>query len=408
MLVVARVEADAGLQPGRRAEVAGHDHDRVAEVDRAPLAVRDPAVVEHLQQQVEDVRVCLLDLVQQDDAEGPPADQFGQTAAVVVPDVARRRADDPAHGVTLLILGHVEPDQCVLGVEQVLRQRLGQLGLADPGRSDEDERADRPGRILEPGASAADRVGHDADRVGLADHPVVQLLLDVQQTRLVVLEHAADRNARHLTDQFGDIPLVYGVALLVLGVPVVAAGLDLRLDAEQLLFDPRGRLVVLALSGDFLLLLQFIDPAAQLDHPRRRRLVVDHEPRSGLIDQVDRLVGQVALGQVTLREPDRRFDGLAADHNSVVGLVAGLQRVEDLDRVLGRRFVQIDGRETPLERRVLLDVPAVLVQRRRADHAQFASRERRLEHVGGIDRAFGRARTDHRVQFVDEQDDLPL
>ena len=40
----------------RAAEVAGHDDDRVLEVDRASLAVGQPPVVEHLQQDVEDVR----------------------------------------------------------------------------------------------------------------------------------------------------------------------------------------------------------------------------------------------------------------------------------------------------------------------------------------------------------------
>ena len=48
------------------ADVGGHDDDRVGEVDRPALAVGEPAVVEHLQQHVEDVGVGLLDLVEQD------------------------------------------------------------------------------------------------------------------------------------------------------------------------------------------------------------------------------------------------------------------------------------------------------------------------------------------------------
>ena len=64
--------------------------------------------------------------------------------------------------------------------------------------------------------------------------------------------------------------------------------------------------------------------------------------------------------------------------------------------------------EAALERGVLLDVLAVLVERRRADAAQLAAREHRLEQVGGVDRAFGRAGADERVQLVDEQDDRAL
>ena len=63
--------------------------------------------------------------------------------------------------------------------------------------------------------------------------------------------------------------------------------------------------------------------------------------------------------------------------------------------------------EAPLERRVLLDVLAVLVERRRADHAQLAAGEHRLEHVAGVHRAVaGRAGADDGVQLVDERDDL--
>ncbi len=64
--------------------------------------------------------------------------------------------------------------------------------------------------------------------------------------------------------------------------------------------------------------------------------------------------------------------------------------------------------EAAFERRVLLDVLAVFVERGRADRVQLAARQHRLEHVGGVERAFGRARADHRVQLVDEQDDLAL
>ena len=71
------------------ADVRRHDQHRVAEVDRAALAVGQPAVVEHLQQHVEHLGVRLLDLVEQDDRVRPPAHRLGQLAALVVADVAR-------------------------------------------------------------------------------------------------------------------------------------------------------------------------------------------------------------------------------------------------------------------------------------------------------------------------------
>ena len=70
-----------------------------------------------------------------------------------------------------------------------------------------------------------------------------------------------------------------------------------------------------------------------------------------------------------------------------------------------RRLADVDRLEAALERRVLLDALSVLVERRRADAAQLAARERGLEHVGGVHRALGRAGADERVQLVDEEDD---
>ena len=86
-------------------------------------------------------------------------------------------------------------------------------------------------------------------------------------------------------------------------------------------------------------------------------------------------------------------------------LVLLAQPLEDLDRLVDRGRIDDDRLEAALERAVLLDVLAVLVERRRADALQLAARQRRLEHVGRVDRAFGRAGADERVQLVDEQDD---
>ena len=52
--------------------------------------------------------------------------------------------------------------------------------------------------------------------------------------------------------------------------------------------------------------------------------------------------------------------------------------------------------EAALERGVLLDVLAVLVERGGADHAQLAAGQHRLEHVAGVHRALGRAGADDR------------
>ena len=90
-------------------------------------------------------------------------------------------------------------------------------------------------------------------------------------------------------------------------------------------------------------------------------------------------------------------------HALVMGLVARLEPAEDGDRVFDVRLADEDRLEAALEGGVLLDVLAILVERRRADAAQLAAGEGRLEQVGRVVAAFGRAGADDGVQLVDEQ-----
>ena len=92
----------------------------------------------------------------------------------------------------------------------------------------------------------------------------------------------------------------------------------------------------------------------------------------------------------------------------MVRLVPLLEPTQDRDRVGDGRLADEHRREAALERGVLLDVLAVLVERRRADAAQLAAREHRLQQVRGVDRAFGGAGADDRVQLVDEQHDAAV
>ena len=135
---------------------------------------------------------------------------------------------------------------------------------------------------------------------------------------------------------------------------------------------------------------------------------LDGERGGGFVDQVDGLVGQEAVGDVAVRERRGGDDGRVLDADLVVRLVALLQAAQDGDGVLDVGLADVDDLEAAFEGGVLLDVLAVLVQRGCADGAQFAAGERGLEHVAGVDGAFGSAGADEGVQLVDEEDDLAV
>ncbi len=130
------------------------------------------------------------------------------------------------------------------------------------------------------------------------------------------------------------------------------------------------------------------------------------DARGRLVHQINRLVRQIAVGDVAVRQHGGGDDGRVGDFHPVMHFIAFVQAAQNGDGVLDARFVHQHFLETPLQRRVLLDVFAVFVQGGRADAVQFAARQRRLEHVAGVHRTLGLARANHGVQLVHEQDDL--
>ncbi len=168
----------------------------------------------------------------------------------------------------------------------------------------------------------------------------------------------------------------------------------------------RGLLELLGLDRGLLLAARGLDFVLELAVGRRRGHRLDAHPRGGLVDQVDRLVGQEAVGDVAAGQFAGGAQRLVGDLHLVVLLVAVAQAPQDLDGLVDRGLVDADLLEAALQRGVALEVLAVLVERRRADRLQLAAGERRLEDRGGVDRALGGAGADEVVELVDEQDDV--
>ena len=183
----------------------------------------------------------------------------------------------------------------------------------------------------------------------------------------------------------------------------------MRLLAEQgllLVAQRRGLLEVLRVDRGLLLAPHGGDALVELAQVRRCGHPADAQPRAGLVDEVDRLVRQEPVGDVAVGQRRRGDQRRVGDRDAVVRLVAVAQALEDLDGVGERRLGHLDRLEAALERGVLLEVLAVLVERGGADGLQLAAGQHRLEDAGRVDRALGGTRTDERVQLVDEQDDV--
>ncbi len=152
------------------------------------------------------------------------------------------------------------------------------------------------------------------------------------------------------------------------------------------------------LRGAALQLVDFCGHGIDLDAQRCRSFV----------DQVDGFVGQEAVRNIAMRQRGRGHNGGILDADAVMHFVALFQSAKDRNRVFDVGFAHEDDLEAALERSIFFDVLAIFVERGGADGAQLAAGQRRLQHVGGVNRAFGRARAHQGVQLVDEQDGLAL
>src|SRR5690606_24543283 len=132
----------------------------------------------------------------------------------------------------------------------------------------------------------------------------------------------------------------------------------------------------------------------------------DTHPGAGLVDQVDRLVRQEPVVDIAVGQGGGGDQGTIGDGDPVMRLVTVAQTLQDVDGVLDGRLADLHRLEAAFQGGILLDVLAVLVEGGGADGLQLTAGQLRLADRGRVDGALGRARTDQRVQLVDEQDDV--
>src|SRR5213596_1532282 len=161
-------------------------------------------------------------------------------------------------------------------------------------------------------ARAADLVRHGGDRLFLADHALVQLVLHVHELLRLGLGELEHRDARPHRDDVGDL-LLADFRLLRVGLVLAPVLLELALLLRELalLVPERRRLLeLLVLDRVFLVLADLLDLLLQLAVARRRAHRANAHARPGLVDQVDRLVGQVPILDVAVGERGGRMQGL--------------------------------------------------------------------------------------------------
>ena len=103
------------------------------------------------------------------------------------------------------------------------------------------------------------------------------------------------------------------------------------------------------------------------------RLVCKACTGARLVQKVDSLIGQIAVGDIAFREQNRLFNYTVGHSNAVEALVIALNAHKHLFCLGKRGFLDRNGLETALQSRVLFDILAVLPKGGSADNLNFTA-----------------------------------
>ena len=96
--------AELVIQQPLRTDVGSHNHNSVAEIDRASLTISQTTIIHNLEQNVEDIWVSLFNFIEKHHRIRTSAHRFSKLAALVVTDISRRSTDHSSYSMFLLIL----------------------------------------------------------------------------------------------------------------------------------------------------------------------------------------------------------------------------------------------------------------------------------------------------------------
>ena len=245
-------------------------------------------MIHHLQQHIEDVGMRFLDFVEQQYAMRLLGHRLGQQPSLIEADISGGRAYQPAHRVAFHVLAHVETNQVD---SHDVGELLGRLRLPHACGTAEQKRANRFVALAQTRSGHLHRRGQNIERLILTENDILEIALQGPQLATIVIGHIGGWNPCNLCDD-----------ILYLGL------------------------------GDGLL-------------PFRRR---QNSLRCAcLVNDIDRLVGQVSIVDVLCAQLGRSLQRCHRILYVVVFLKPGFQTLQDLDCLLYGWLDHVDLLKAP-------------------------------------------------------------
>ena len=140
-------------------------------------------MVHDLQQDVENIRMGLFDLVEQQHGMRFFGHSLSEQTALIKANIARRGPDEAGHRMAFHVLRHIKADQLNAQNEGEL---LGDLGLTNPGWPGEEEGTDRFFGFAKTRARHFDRRSKRFDCLILAKNNVLKVAIEHLQFGAII------------------------------------------------------------------------------------------------------------------------------------------------------------------------------------------------------------------------------
>ncbi len=217
-----------------------------------------------------DIRVCFLELVQQNDAVRLSPYLFGELPRFFEPDVSGRRPDEARNRMPLHVLAHVNSDHRLFITKDRFRKGFGQFRLSHARGSEEEEGCDGTAAVAQPGARQTHGIGYGSYRLVLTDDPLMQTLFHLHQPGALLRGELCHRNAGQTRNDLCHILDAHLIGASASGrVPFLQALIIVALVFFDTSFQRVRALEILAVGCVVTLAPQLIDLRTKLVKLRR-------------------------------------------------------------------------------------------------------------------------------------------
>lgn len=186
-------------------DITCHDNDGIGEINRTALTIRQPAVVQYLQENVEHTLMSLFDFIEKNDTVGISSNLFRELTAFLVANIARRSTNQARNRVLFHVFAHINTNHVLIRIKQFECKSLGQLCFTGTRGSNEKEASGGLVRTRQASTTAQHGIRNGTNSFILTNDTLVKIISKMKKLFLGCLRETSDGNTCPARHDFGNL-----------------------------------------------------------------------------------------------------------------------------------------------------------------------------------------------------------